>query len=124
MRSPKSVATSAALLTNAPFSSTKGSTMKTLIAAAVCAAVLAGCAAAQSRETAGQYLGDTAITSKVKAELLAKEGTGASEISVQTMQGDVQLAGFARNAGDKQRAGEIARAVSGVKQVHNDILVR
>ena len=49
--------------------------MKTLIAAALCAAVLTGCAAAQSRETTGQYLGDTAITSKVKAELLAKEGT-------------------------------------------------
>lgn len=98
--------------------------MKTLIAAALCAAVLTGCAAAQSRETAGQYLGDTAITGKVKAELLAKEGTAASEISVQTMKGDVQLAGFARNADDKQRAGEIARAVSGVKQVHNDILVR
>jgi osmotically-inducible protein OsmY len=98
--------------------------MKILIAAAICTAVLTGCAAAQSRETAGQYVGDTAITSKVKAELLAKEGTGASEISVQTMQGDVQLAGFAKNAADKARAGEIARSVSGVKQVHNDILVR
>lgn len=98
--------------------------MKTLIATTLLAAVLAGCAAIQGRETTGQYLDDTAITSKVKSELLAKEGAGASEISVETMKGEVQLGGFAKTQADKQRAAEIAASVSGVNQVHNDILVR
>jgi hyperosmotically inducible protein len=88
------------------------------------AALVAGCAVTQGRESTGQYLDDTTITTKVKSELLAKEGTGASEISVETMKGEVQLGGFAKTEHDKQRAAEIASSVSGVKQVHNDILVR
>lgn len=87
-------------------------------------ALVVGCAAIQGRETTGQYVDDTTITTKVKSELLAKEGTGASEISVETMKGEVQLGGFAKTQQEKQRASEIASSVSGVKQVHNDILVR
>ena len=96
----------------------------TLFATVLSAALLAGCAATQGRESTGQYLDDTAITTKVKTELLAKEGTGASEISVETLKGEVQLGGFAKTEREKQRAAEIASSVSGVKQVHNDILVR
>ena len=95
-----------------------------LIAAALSAAVLAGCAAAQARETTGEYLDDTAITAKVKTELLTKEGTAASDVSVQTLKGEVQLAGFAKSEGEKRGAAELARSVQGVRQVHNDILVR
>ena len=40
------------------------------------------------------------------------------------MQGTVQLSGFAASAIERQRAGEIARAVPGVRSVRNDIVVR
>jgi hyperosmotically inducible protein len=95
-----------------------------LIASALCGALLAGCAASPAHESTGQYLDDATITTKVKSELLAKEGLSASNISVETQKGEVQLGGFASTQQEKQRAAEIARSVTGVKQIHNDILVR
>jgi hyperosmotically inducible protein len=97
---------------------------KSLVAGVLCGALLAGCAASPTHESTGQYLDDATITTKVKSELIAKEGLSASNISVETQKGEVQLGGFASNQQDKQRAAEIARAVTGVKQVHNDIQVR
>ena len=90
----------------------------------LCAALLAGCAASPTHESTGQYLDDASITAKVKSTLVAKEGISASNISVETQRGEVQLGGFASTQQEKQRAADLARSVSGVKEVHNDILVR
>ena len=48
--------------------------------------------------------------------------TGA--VNVETFKGVVQLSGFAKSAAERDKAAELARAVSGVKQVKNDILLR
>jgi osmotically-inducible protein OsmY len=71
---------------------------------------------------AGTYLEDAALTTRVKAALAA---AGASPMAVQvtTQGGVVQLSGFVDTPEDVQRAGEVARQVKGVKQVHNDIRV-
>jgi hyperosmotically inducible protein len=95
-----------------------------VVATLLCGTLLAGCAASPAHESTGQYLDDATVTAKVKTELLAKEGTGAANISVETRKGEVQLGGFASTQQEKQRAAEIARSVAGVKEVHNDILVR
>jgi hyperosmotically inducible protein len=95
-----------------------------VVAAVLSGALLAGCAASPSHESTGQYLDDATVTAKVKTELLAKEGVNASNISVETRKGEVQLGGFAGTQREKQRAAEIARSIAGVKEVHNDILVR
>ncbi|TAG70066.1 MAG: BON domain-containing protein, partial [Burkholderiales bacterium] len=50
--------------------------------------------------------------------------TNAIAISVETLKGEVQLSGFAKNASEKSRAEVIARDVNGVKRVRNDIVVR
>ena len=43
---------------------------------------------------------------------------------VETLNGTVMLSGFAKNDTEKDTAGKIARDVSGVKAVKNEILVR
>jgi len=43
---------------------------------------------------------------------------------VETLNGTVQLRGFAKSAAEKSQAENLARAVSGARGVRNDIIVR
>ena len=101
-----------------------------LITAAFTAAVAitaAGCASNSSdntAKTAGEYVDDAVITTKVKAALAADPNVKATEVNVETYTGDVQLSGFVAQPGDAQRAVEIARGVKGVTSVKNDIRVK
>jgi len=83
---------------------------------------LAGCAAMSGRETAGEYVDDTTITTKVNATIINELGVG--QVGVETMQNVVQLTGFVDSQQKKNRAEQIARNVSGVRDVHNNIIVR
>jgi osmotically-inducible protein OsmY len=46
------------------------------------------------------------------------------QINVETFKGEVQLSGFVDSAAAKQKAGEVARGVGGVKSVKNNIIVK
>lgn len=73
----------------------------------------------------GEYVDGTAVTAEVKSKLLNASFYYGSTINVKTMDGGiVQLSGFAKSDQEKQRAGEIARSVKGVQQVHNDLIVK
>lgn len=85
---------------------------------------LAACSAIQGRESAGQYVDDTTLTTKVKAAILKDEGLKGNQINVETMQGTVQLSGFVDSPQQAARAAELARSVEGVKSVRNSIVVR
>jgi osmotically-inducible protein OsmY len=76
------------------------------------------------RETAGQYVDDTTITTKVKEAFVADQKVKASEVNVETMQGVVQLSGFVDSQGMDDRAVRIAQGVNGVKSVQDNIIVR
>jgi len=80
--------------------------------------------AAQDREKAEQYTSDLAITTKIKAELLAEKGVPSTAISVETYKGVVQLSGFVENAGQVKKAGAVAAQVKGVKAVKNGLTVK
>ena len=67
---------------------------------------------------------DGAITTQVKAKLIADSRTDAYKINVDTKQGVVQLTGFVDNDNAKREAGEVARSVDGVKDVRNDLEIR
>lgn len=84
----------------------------------------AGCAGTRTKESTGGYIDDSAITTKVKAELVEDPVTKAREISVETFKGVVQLSGFVNTSQEKERAGEIARNVKGVVDVKNNINVK
>lgn len=85
---------------------------------------LAGCASTSKSEGTGEYVDDTLITTKVKAEIFNDASLKAREINVETFKGVVQLSGFVSSASDISKAAEIARNVKGVKSVKNDILVK
>jgi osmotically-inducible protein OsmY len=98
-----------------------------ILAAAMTAVALlatAGCAVTRSQETVGAYVDDATITTRVKAKFAEDKTVSAMSISVETLKGMVQLSGFAKSLDEKMTAERIARGVSGVTAVKNDIVVR
>lgn len=97
------------------------------IAAVVLAAsvvvTVSGCAVGRNQSTVGQYVDDSAITTQVKARFAESPAVAATSIKVKTLNGVVQLSGFAKNNTEKSQAGAIASKVEGVKRVENDIIV-
>jgi hyperosmotically inducible periplasmic protein len=98
----------------------------TMASAGIAAAVLLlnGCAPIQGRETTGQYVDDATVSTKVRTELIRDQSLKAFDIHVETMQDVVQLSGFVDSPAQKQQAEQIARGVSGVRSVRNNIVVR
>ncbi len=94
------------------------------VLAAFVAAMFAGCAATRTKESTGGYVDDSAITAKVKADLVRDPVTKAREISVETFKGVVQLSGFVSTDKEKDRAEEIARSVKGVVDVKNNLILK
>ena len=86
--------------------------------------VSAGCAVGRGQETTGAYIDDAGITTAVKARFIEDRTVSASSISVETLNGTVQLSGFAKSAAEKSRAAELASAVKNVRSIRNDIVVR
>ncbi|MGH8704478.1 MAG: BON domain-containing protein [Burkholderiales bacterium] len=71
-----------------------------------------------------RVLADSAITTKVKALLLAEKGIPSTAISVETYEGRVLLSGFVDSEAIKARAGKVAAGVSGVRKVQNNLVVK
>ena len=57
-------------------------------------ATFAACASTRTRESAGEYVDDSVITTKVKSLLAADDFLKSFQISVETYKGTVQLSGF------------------------------
>ncbi|MBC7719504.1 MAG: BON domain-containing protein [Chitinophagaceae bacterium] len=83
-----------------------------------------GCAVGRGQETTGAYIDDAGITTAVKAKFIEDKTVSASSISVETLNGTVQLSGFAKSAAEKAQAEAITRGVRNVRAVRNDIVVR
>lgn len=93
----------------------------------VCAALLAasyGCASTPTHESAGEYVDNTVITTKVKAAIFNEPSLKTLQINVKTYKDQVQLSGFVDSAASVAKAGEVARRVEGVGSVKNDLLVK
>ncbi|MEO8312191.1 MAG: BON domain-containing protein, partial [Caldimonas sp.] len=80
-----------------------------------------GCASTAKQEGTGEYFDDTAITAKVKSAVLGEPTLKSAEINVETFKGVVQLSGFVSSQANINKAAEVARGVSGVKSVKNDM---
>jgi osmotically-inducible protein OsmY len=94
------------------------------IAATVSLVQLTGCAVARDQQTVGSYIDDATITTRVKARMAEDKSVSATSISVETLNGTVQLSGFAKSTDERATAERLARATPGVQAVRNDILVR
>jgi hyperosmotically inducible protein len=84
-----------------------------------------GNSAESSPSSVERYMDDAAITAKVKAELVKDVGAKpATEVTVTTENGVVQLAGFVSSRDDADRAVAAAREVAGVRDVKDDIRLK
>jgi hyperosmotically inducible periplasmic protein len=78
----------------------------------------------EGSSTAGEVIDDSTLTAKVKAALIENDDTKAHQINVETKQGVVQLSGFVDDASAKAAATSVAKSVTGVKDVKNELSVK
>jgi osmotically-inducible protein OsmY len=83
-----------------------------------------GCSVAREQQTVGSYVDDAGITTAVKAKMAEDKSVSATAISVETLNGTVQLSGFAKSQAEKNQAENIARTTKHVREVRNSIVVR
>lgn len=94
-----------------------------LLAFLLIAFLSAGCQALTGK-TAGQTVDDATITAEVKTKLVQEKAANFTRIDVDTENATVYLTGVVNNVNDKTRAEKLAREVTTVKRVVNNIQVQ
>lgn len=92
--------------------------------AAVALSAMLGCTATPMQESTGQYIDDSTITSKVKAEIFNEPSLKSAEINVETYKGRVQLSGFVSSQANINKAVTLAQGVRGVTSIRNDMRLK
>ncbi|MBF0480660.1 MAG: BON domain-containing protein [Desulfovibrionaceae bacterium] len=87
-------------------------------------ATLAACAGNANRESTGEYVDDSALTTKVKTAIYNDPMLEVLEIKVDTFKGVVELHGVVESEKVSAQAEKVANSVRGVKSVQNDLVVR
>ena len=87
-------------------------------------AFVAGCAGTRHKESTGEYVDDSVITTKVKAQIFDDPMLKVLQIKIETFKGEVQLSGFVNSAAASSRAVEVTRSVKGVQSVKNSLIVK
>jgi hyperosmotically inducible protein len=98
-----------------------------VISAALLAILLVtavGCAGSATSESTGEYIDDTAITTRVKAALVKDPLVKAREVSVETFKGVVQLSGFVSSEEAMNQAVIVAGRVEGVTSLTNNMSIK
>jgi len=85
---------------------------------------LTGCAGDRYTQSTGEHLDDRTTSSRVKKALDADPQYKYEGVDVKTFKATVQLSGFVNTKDQKNRAGELAKAVNGVNDVENNITVK
>lgn len=73
--------------------------------------------------TTGEKFDDASITAKVKGSLAMNRSTSAMRTEVTTRNGVVTLRGEVKNSAEKELAGKIAKDISGVRDVNNELTI-
>ena len=98
--------------------------IRSIAVASAALLALAACASGPGKESTGELLDDSVITTKVKSALLAEKGIDSTDISVKTDKGRVLLSGYVKNESQRTGAEQVARGTGGVKTVLNNLEVR
>lgn len=97
--------------------------MLRLVVVGLLGAAIAGCAGGPTSSSTGEYIDDSAITTKIKSRFVADSMVSAFDINVKTFRGEVILSGFVNTEAQKERAVAIARSTGGVREVKADGLL-
>ena len=74
--------------------------------------------------TAGTYVDDSVLHSKVKTELVGNDFFGGMEINIEVSNGVVQLAGFVDSQKQRDTAGKSTANVVGVVRLSNQLQIK
>jgi len=96
---------------------------RSMLALVVLVALAAGCTS-MTGKTAGQNVDDASITASVKTKLAAEKPATLTKVDVDTNKGTVYLTGNVETPAIKERATELARQVSGVRDVVNNLKIQ
>ncbi len=105
------------------YSNLKRNSLMALLGAGL-AISAAACAATPTQESTGGYVDDSTITAKVKTNLAQDSKVSASDVSVKTYKGVVDLSGFVNSQSQISEARLVAGQVNGVKAVHDNLIVK
>jgi osmotically-inducible protein OsmY len=83
-----------------------------------------GCAGDRYTQSTGEHIDDRGTSSRVKRALGGDTQYKYGDVTVQTFKGTVQLSGFVNSRDQKNRAGDLAKKVEGVREVENNITVK
>ncbi|MDG4476492.1 BON domain-containing protein [Thiovibrio frasassiensis] len=92
-------------------------------AAVVGGTAAGGYAVGSDERSTGTMVDDGAITAKVKTELIGDKNVKARNIDVDTVSGVVVLSGYVDSQHESNRAAFLAKSVSGVVRVRNELQV-
>lgn len=82
------------------------------------------CSSTPTSESTGQYVDSSVISNKVRAAIVKDPQLSIFQISVTTYKDVVQLSGFVDTQAQKERAGEVAKTINGVRDVKNNLVVK
>ncbi len=78
----------------------------------------------EGRQTVGNKIDDSVITTQVKSAMLADPDMKSLDVAVTTRKGEVQLSGFVDNDVQLTRAVDVAKTVDGVVGVVNHMSIK
>ncbi|WP_036165714.1 BON domain-containing protein [Massilia sp. 9096] len=95
--------------------------------AALMLSTATGCASSArsaANPAAERPVADAAVSTGVRSAIAGEAVLKGSEIQVDTVNGVVQLSGYVSSADDVATAAAVARTVTGVKSVRNDLRLK
>ncbi|MDD2463588.1 MAG: BON domain-containing protein [Desulfobulbus sp.] len=98
-------------------------TILSLLSVFLLSFLLVSCTTPAGRST-GQVVDDAAITTQVKADLLADKEVSGLAVSVATFKGEVVLTGAVDNWSQSEKAAKITHRVRGVTGVKNLLKIK
>ncbi|MEI2415719.1 BON domain-containing protein [Orrella sp. JC864] len=87
-------------------------------------AVLAAGNEADKQQSAGEYVDDAVVTTKIRAAIVAEDNLSNFDIGVETIDGVTTLTGTVETDAQKEAAERVAKEVEGVRRVNNDLQVK
>jgi osmotically-inducible protein OsmY len=102
----------------------KSTWTRRLGAAVVMTALLAGCASSNTRESTGEYIDDTGLTTRVKTAIFNEPMLKVGQVNVESYKGVVQISGFVDSVKASVKATQVAESVKGVQEVKNSLIVK